>query len=139
MKINEEIDALYTLGLSPIELLVIPKILALLFIFPLLIFWSDFFGIIGAMIMSKQMLGIGYYDFLLKIQDVVGFKQLMLGMYKAPAFAILISLVGCFQGFRVQSNADSLGHKTTKSVVQSLFLIIITDAIYSIIYSLKGL
>ena len=139
MKINEEIDALYTMGLSPTELLVVPKVLGLLFVFPLLIFWADAFGTLGAMLMAKSMLGIGYHDFLLRIQDSVGLKQLMLGMYKAPAFALLIALVGCFQGFRVESNADSVGSQTTKSVVQALFLIIITDAIYSIIYSWKGL
>lgn len=139
MKINEEIDALYTMGLSPTELLVVPKILGLLLVFPLLIFWADAFGLIGAMLMSKLTLDIGYVDFLSRVQDTVGLKQLRLGMYKAPAFAILIALVGCFQGFRVEANADSVGKQTTKSVVQALFLIIITDAIYSIIYSWKGL
>jgi len=139
MKINEEIDALYTMGLSPTELLVVPKVIGLLIAFPLLIFWADLFGILGALLMSKHMLGIGYIEFLSRIQDSVGLKQLMLGMYKAPAFAILIALVGCFQGFRVESNADSVGSQTTKSVVQALFLIIITDAVYSIIYSWKGL
>ena len=139
MKINEEIDALYTMGLSPTELLVVPKVIGLLLVFPLLIFWADVFGVLGSMLMSKHMLGIGYQEFMSRIQDSVGLKQLMLGMYKAPAFAILIALVGCFQGFRVQFNADSVGSQTTKSVVQALFLIIITDAIYSVIYSWKGL
>lgn len=135
MKINEEIDALHTMGLSPTELLVIPKVLALLIVFPLIIFWSDIFSTLGAMIMSKFMLHVGYIDFLSRLQESVGFKQLMLGLYKAPAFALLIALVGCFQGFRVELNADSVGSQTTKSVVQALFLIIITDATYSIIYS----
>ena len=135
MKVNEEIDALYTMGLSPTELLVIPKVLGLLIMMPLLIFWSDFFSIIGAMIMSKFMLHVGYFDFLIRLQDSVGFKQLMLGLYKAPAFAILIALVGCFQGLQVKANADSIGSQTTRSVVQALFLIIITDAVYSVIYS----
>ncbi len=139
MKINEEIDALYTMGLSPTELLVAPKVLGLLLVFPLLIFWADFFGVLGAMLASKSMLGLGYQEFLTRLQDDVGLKQLMLGLYKAPAFAILIALVGCFQGFRVEANADSVGFQTTKSVVQALFLIIITDAVYSIIYSWKGL
>ena len=135
MKINEEIDALQTMGFSPTELLVVPKVLALLVMFPLIIFWSDVFGILGAMLMSKAMLDVGFMDFLYRLQDSVGLKQLMLGLYKAPAFAILIALVGCFQGFRVESNADSLGTQTTRSVVQALFLIIIVDATYSIIYS----
>lgn len=135
MKINEEIDALNTMGLSPIELIVIPKVLGLLLIFPLLIFWSDIFAVMGAMIMSKSMLQIGFSDFLIRLQDSVGLKQLMLGLYKAPAFAILIALVGCFQGFQVQLNADSVGSQTTKSVVQALFLIIIADSVFSILYS----
>lgn len=134
MKINEEIDALNTMGLSPIEFLVVPKVLGLLVVFPLLIFWSDFFSILGAMLMSKFMLHIGYLDFLTRLQDSVGLKQLLLGLYKAPAFAVLIALVGCFQGFRVEASADSVGKQTTKSVVQALFLIIIADAFFSVVY-----
>jgi phospholipid/cholesterol/gamma-HCH transport system permease protein len=135
MKINEEIDALETMGLSPVELLVMPKLLGLLIIFPLLIFWADLFSILGSMYMSKIKLSIGYIDFLTRLQDSVGAKQLLLGLYKAPVFAILIALVGCFQGFNVAANASSIGSQTTKSVVQALFLIIIADAVYSIIYS----
>lgn len=139
MKINEEIDALYTMGLSPTELLVVPKVLGLLLIFPLLIFWADFFSTLGAMFMSKVMLHVGYRDFLSRLQESVGIKQMMLGLYKAPAFAVLVALVGCYQGFCVESNADSLGNQTTKSVVQALFLIIIADAVYSVIYSWMNL
>jgi len=135
MKINEEIDALYTMGLSPIELIVLPKVLGLFIIFPLLIFWADLFSIFGAMLMSKFMLHVGYSDFLSRLQDSVGLKQMMLGLYKAPVFAILIALVGCFQGFQVGGSADSVGSQTTKSVVQALFLIIIADATFSIVYS----
>ena len=135
MKINEEIDALNTMGLSPIELIVVPKVLGLLLVFPLLIFWADFFSTLGAMIMAKFMLHVGYSDFLSRLQDSVGLKQMMLGLYKAPAFALLIALVGCFQGFRVEANADSVGSQTTKSVVQALFLIIIADAFFSVVYS----
>lgn len=139
MKINEEIDALYTMGLSPTELLVLPKVLGLLIMFPLLIFWSDVFATMGAMIMSKFMLSVGYTDFLTRLQDSVGLKQMMLGLYKAPAFAILTALVGCFQGLQVGNSADSVGSQTTRAVVQALFLIIITDAIYSVIYRWQGL
>jgi phospholipid/cholesterol/gamma-HCH transport system permease protein len=134
MKINEEIDALYTMGLSPTELLVLPKVIGLLFVLPFVIFWADVFSILGAMIMAKGMLHVSYYDFLTRLQTDVGADQLRLGLYKAPAFALLIALVGCFQGFQVETNANSIGSQTTKSVVQALFLIIITDAIYSVIY-----
>ena len=139
MKINEEIDALHTMGLSPTELLVAPKMLGLMFVFPLLIFWSDVFSVLGAMFMSKNMLNVGYFDFLSRLRDSVGFKQMALGLYKAPVFALIISLVGCFQGFEVQASADNIGSQTTKSVVQALFLIIIADAIFSVIYSWMGL
>jgi phospholipid/cholesterol/gamma-HCH transport system permease protein len=85
------------------------------------------------------MLGIGFEDFLLRLKNDVGLSQLMLGLYKAPAFALLIALVGCFQGFRVEASADSIGSQTTKSVVQALFLIIIADAGFSVVYSWMGL
>jgi phospholipid/cholesterol/gamma-HCH transport system permease protein len=139
MKVNEEVDALLTMGLSPTELLVMPKVLGLMIVFPLLIFWADMFSILGAMFMSKSMLGIGFDDFLQRLRNDVGLTQMMLGLYKAPVFALLISLVGCFQGFKVQGSADSIGSQTTKSVVQALFLIIIADAAYSILYSWMNL
>lgn len=136
MKVNEEVDALLTMGLSPTELLVLPKVLGLLIVFPLLIFWADVFSVLGSMIMAKHMLGISFLDFLERLRDSVGISQLRLGLYKAPAFALLIALVGCFQGFRVEAGTEkNIGSQTTKSVVQSLFLIIIADAIYSVIYS----
>lgn len=136
MKLNEEVDALLTMGLSPTELLVLPKVIGLLLVFPLLIFWSDVFSILGSMFMAKSMLGINFIDFLQRLKDSVGLSQLNLGLYKAPAFALLIALVGCFQGFKVEAGTDkNIGSQTTKSVVQALFLIIIADAIYSIIYS----
>ncbi|KTD58756.1 ABC transporter permease [Legionella sainthelensi] len=136
MKLNEEVDALLTMGLSPTELLVLPKVIGLLIAFPLLIFWSDLFSILGSMIMSNNMLGINFIDFLQRLRDSVGLSQLNLGLYKAPAFALLIALVGCFQGFKVEAGTEkNIGSQTTKSVVQALFLIIIADAIYSIIYS----
>lgn len=137
MAINEEIAALNTMGLSPTELLVLPKVLGLLIVFPLLIFWADVFSIIGALMMSKWMLNVGYIDFLVRLKESVGLNQMLLGLYKAPAFAILIAIVGCFQGFRVE--ADSIGQQTTKSVVQALFLIIVADAFFSIIYSWMGI
>ncbi|MCA0402551.1 MAG: ABC transporter permease [Proteobacteria bacterium] len=138
MKLNEEVDAINTMGLSPTELLVMPKVLGLLFVFPLLIFWADIFSIIGALFMSKSMLNVGYIDFLERLKESVGLEQMMLGLYKAPAFAILIALVGCFQGFRVEAQGDSIGSQTTKSVVQALFLIIVADAVFSIVYSWMG-
>lgn len=135
MKISEEIDALHTMGLSTTELLVMPKVLAMLLVFPLLIFWADLFSILGAMVMSKFMLKVSYMEYLARLKASVGLKQLLLGLYKAPVFALIVSLVGCFQGFAVESNTESIGSQTTKSVVQALFLIIIADAVFSVIYN----
>ena len=139
MKVNEEVDAINTMGLSTTELLVLPKVLGLLLVFPLLIFWSDVFSILGAMVMSKVMLGVSYMEFLERLKDSVGLQQFMIGLSKAPAFAILIALVGCFQGFLVGFSADSIGKQTTKSVVQAIFLIIVADAIFSVLYSWMGI
>ena len=89
--------------------------------------------------MAKFKLNVSYSDFLYRLQDSVGLKHFLLGMYKAPSFALLIALVGCFQGFRVDASSDSVGRQTTRSVVQALFLIILVDALYSVVYSWMGL
>lgn len=138
MILNEEVDALRTMGLSPMSRLVVPKVLGLLLVMPLMTFWADVFGVIGAMVMSKNMLSINYSDFLNRFQHVVEIKHYYIGLSKAPFFALIIATVGCFQGFRVAPNADSLGKQTTISVVQAIFLIIIADALFSILYSAHG-
>ncbi|MBS0358480.1 MAG: ABC transporter permease [Proteobacteria bacterium] len=139
MKINEEIDALRTFGLSPVERLVLPRIFGLLVAIPLLTVWADAFGIMGCMFMANHMLDISYMDFLKRFQEVVPLKTYTLGLIKTPVFAVLIAQVGCFQGFQVAYSADSVGSQTTRSVVQSIFLIIITDAFFSVLYSWQGL
>lgn len=139
MKVNEEIDALMTMGISPVQRIVLPKTLGLVIVFPLLIFWSDLFGILGSMMMSKIMLGIGYADFVLRMKTDVGINHYFIGLSKAPFFAAIIALVGCYQGFCVTFSSDSVGLQTTKSVVQAIFLIIIADAVFSVLYSWAGL
>ncbi len=138
MKLNEEIDALTTMGLNPTELLVLPKMLALVIALPLLTVLSEIFGIMGGMLMSKTMLSISYADFLQRFQEAIALKTLMMGLIKTPVFAAIIATIGCFQGMRVQGGAESVGQQTTKSVVQSIFLIIVADAMFSIIYSALG-
>jgi phospholipid/cholesterol/gamma-HCH transport system permease protein len=135
MKVNEEIDALMTMGISPVQRLVLPKTLGLIIVFPLLIFWADLFGIIGSMVMSKVMLGISYPDFFQRLKTDVGSTHYYIGLSKAPFFASIIALVGCYQGFAVTFSSDSVGFQTTKSVVQAIFLIIIADAFFSVLYS----
>ena len=135
MKVNEEIDAIRTFGLSPFKRLVLPKILALIIAMPLLTFWSDLFSVLGGMVMSKNMLDINYYDFITRFGNVVSLKNYTIGLSKAPVFAVIIATVGCFQGLQVDGSAESVGWQTTKSVVQAIFLIIIADSIYSIFFS----
>lgn len=139
MKINEEIDALETMGVSPMQRLVLPRIVALLIVMPLLTVWSCLWGVFGSMVMSRSILSIDFNVFLQRFVDVVEFYQYGLGMIKTPVFALIVALVGCFQGFQVSMSADSVGQKTTRAAVQAIFLIIIADAIFSVLYSWKGL
>ena len=135
MKINEEIDALTTMGISVYELLIIPRLLALVVVLPLLTIWADIFGILGGIVMSKIMLNISWYDFLTRFQTVVPVKSLLIGIGKAPVFGLLIASIGCFQGMQVTGSAESVGKQTTKSVVQAIFFIIVADALFSILFS----
>ncbi len=139
MKVNEELDALKTMGISPIRRLVTPKLLGLVIALPLLSVWADVFGVLGSMIMSQSMLGVNYMAYIDRFQHVIEAKHYLIGIVKAPVFAVLIAFVGCYQGFQVQQNANSVGQKTTKSAVQSIFLIIIADAAFSVLFSWKGL
>ncbi len=135
MKVNEEIDALKTMGLSPIECLVIPKIFGLLIALPLLVVWGDIFGVLGSMIMAKNTIGIGYHAFLVRFQQEVAIKHLYLGLVKTPVFALIIAGIGCYQGFQASGSAQSVGERTTKAAVQAIFLIILADGIFSILFN----
>jgi len=135
MQLNEEIDALRVMGITPEELLIIPRILGLFISLPLLTMWANIWGILGGMVMSKGMLGISWYDFLQRFQQEVSLSSLNIGLGKSLIFALIIASIGCFQGLEVRGGADSVGKQTTKSVVQSIFMIIIADAIFSVIFS----
>lgn len=139
MKINEELDALTTMGLPPTELLVLPKVIGLFLVFPLLVFWADVFSTLGSMLMSKWTLDVGYVEYIQYLKHSLGVNEYLLGMLKAPVFALIIALVGCYQGFLVENSANSVGVFTTKSVVQAIFLIIVADAIFSFVYSGLGI
>lgn len=135
MKLTQEIDALNTLGVTPADLLILPRIIGLLVALPLLTMWADIFGIIGGMVMSKNMLSITWYDFLHRFPSVIPLRAFLIGLGKSPVFALVIASVGCYQGMLVKENADSLGKNTTRSVVISIFLIIVVDAVFSVILS----
>jgi phospholipid/cholesterol/gamma-HCH transport system permease protein len=135
MKIKEEIDALSTMGVLPSQLLILPRIWGLLIALPLLTVWADIFGLLGGMAMTHNMLNISYTDFLQRFPKVVSLSSLIIGVGKAPVFALIIASTACFQGLRVSGSADSVGRQTTRSVVQGIFFIIVTDALFSILFN----
>ena len=139
MAVTEEIDAMRTIGIAPMELLVLPKLVALVIALPLLTVFADVLGILGGMIMARAQLGVGYAEFFDRLSKAVSVSSYMIGIGKAPVFAAIIAVVGCFQGFRTKGGADSVGRQTTRSVVQSIFLVIVADALFSIAFSVLDL
>ena len=135
MAVTEEIDAMRTLGIAPLDLLVLPKIIALVIALPLLTVFADVLGVFGGMIMARAQLGVGFGEFLDRFVKAVSITAYLVGICKAPVFAAIIAVVGCFQGFRTKGGADSVGRQTTRSVVQSIFLVIVADALFSIAFS----
>jgi len=135
MSVTEEIDAMRTIGLPPLDILVVPKVLALVIVLPLLTVFADVAGVFGGMIMARSQLGVGFNEFLDRFVEAVSTTTFLVGICKAPVFAVIIAVVGCFQGFQTQGGADSVGRQTTRSVVQSIFLVIVADALFSIAFS----
>ena len=135
MAVTEEIDAMRTLGIAPLDVLVLPKILALLVAMPLLTVFADALGVFGGMIMARAQLDVGFSEFLDRFTKAVSVTAFLIGICKAPVFAVIITVVGCFQGFRTHGGADSVGRQTTRSVVQSIFLVIVADALFSVAFS----
>ena len=138
MQVNEEVDAMRTLGLDPLETLVLPRVLALVLVLPLLTVFADIMGLAGGMIMSMVALDISIVQFFERLKSVVPIWTFWIGMIKAPVFGFLIALVGCREGLMVSGSAESVGRHTTKSVVVSIFLVIIVDAVFSIFFSFLG-
>lgn len=128
MQSGEEIDAIRTLGLDPIELLVLPRLFALLLMLPLLTFLAMVAGIAGGMAVSVANLGMSPDMFLLRLQDTIDIRHFWVGVSKAPVFAAVIALIGCLEGFQVKGTAESVGERTTSSVVQTISLVILIDA-----------
>jgi len=135
MAVTEEIDAMQTLGIDPQEMLVLPKVAALMIALPLLTVFADVLGVLGGMVMARQQLDVGYVDFLDRFVKAVVTSTALTGIGKAPIFAAIIAVVGCYQGFRTKGGADSVGRQTTRSVVQAIFLVIVADALFSIVFS----
>lgn len=139
MKITEELDAMRTMGFDPIRFLVLPRIIALMIMMPLLIFVSDISGLIGGMLVAKLDLSISVSLFLDRLNEVVAAKHFFVGIAKGPFFAFLIASIGIFRGMMVKDDTQSIGLNTTKSVVESIFFVIVCDAVFSIIFTNLGI
>lgn len=139
MKVNEEVDAMGTLGLDPMEVLVLPRVIALMITLPFLTFFADIMGILGGGVMSILALDLTPAQFVRQLKEAVDLEDFMVGMVKAPVHAYIIAMVGCYEGLKVRQTAESVGLQTTLSVVESIFLVIVATAIFAIIFSALGI
>lgn len=138
MQLNQEVDAMRVMSLDPVVYLVVPRLVALVIALPLLGFFSDMMALLGGALMGDVLIGLNFGQFLSQLNLSIGAWTFWTGMMKAPVFAFVVALVGCYEGLRVQGGADSVGRQTTRSVVKSIFLVIVMDAVFSIFFSYLG-
>ena len=138
MKLAEEIDAMRTIGVSPMEALVLPRVLSTVLMMPLLGFYAAILAIIGGGIFCWISLGIPPITFVQRINEVVPRTDLWQLLVKAPIFGLIIGMAGCFQGMQVEANAEEVGLRTTAAVVQAIFLVIVLDAFFAVFFTSVG-
>jgi conserved hypothetical integral membrane protein len=138
MKVNEELDAIRTLGLNPVELLVVPRVLAMMFSLPILTFIGMISGMVGGAVVCAVALDIPASQFIAIVERDIALKHFLVGLGKAPVFAFLIAVIGCLEGFKVAGSAQSVGEHTTSSVVQSIFMVILLDSVAALFFMEMG-
>ena len=138
MKVNEELDAIRTLGLNPVELLVVPRVLAMMFSLPILTFIGMISGMVGGAVVCAVALDIPPSQFIAIVERDIALKHFLVGLGKAPVFAFLIAVIGCLEGFKVAGSAQSVGEHTTSSVVQSIFMVILLDSVAALFFMEMG-
>ena len=138
MKLTEEVDAMRTIGIAPMEALVIPRILAAILMMPLLGFYAAIMAIIGGATVSDLMLGIPFWNFLQRIQEVVPPYDLYVGLIKAPVFGLIVALAGCYNGMQVEGDSEQVGTRTTMAVVTGIFAVIVLDAFFAVFFTRVG-
>jgi phospholipid/cholesterol/gamma-HCH transport system permease protein len=138
MKMREEVDALRTIGLDPVAILVLPRVLALILMLPALGLIADMAGLLGGAVMSWIDLGVSPAVFQNRLTSNTDVWHFAVGMIKAPFFALIIGIIGCFEGLKVGGDAESLGRLTSTSVVLSIFMVIVVDAMFSIFFAIVG-
>lgn len=138
MKLTEEVDAMRTIGVSPMEALVVPRILATMLMMPLLGIYSAALGIVGGAFLASVSLGIPFLTFLSRIQEVVPLHDVWVGLLKGPVFGLIVAVAGCYQGMQVKANAEEVGTRTTAAVVMAIFMVIVLDAFFAIFFTEIG-
>jgi len=139
MRMRQEVDAMRTLGLSPMEVLVVPRVIALVIMTPILTFISVLSALFGALMICWFSLDVNPSVFIQRTQDYVPLQNFWIGLSKAPVFGFVVAMIGCRQGLAVEGSVQSLGSRTTTSVVQALFSIIVINAIFAIFYMELGI
>jgi phospholipid/cholesterol/gamma-HCH transport system permease protein len=139
MKVTEEVNAMRTMGIDPLELLIAPKVLALVVALPLLTAFADVTGVFGGMVIARTQLDVGFNAFLDRFESVIFPTDYLIGVGKAPVFAVIIAMIGCYQGLCVSGSAESVGRHTTVSVVHSIFVVIVFDALFSVLLDWMGI
>jgi len=138
MRLNQEVDAILTFGMNPMEILVIPRVLALVIVMPLLTFVGDLAGILGGGVYAIFKMGVSSELFINRTWEAITLWSFWIGIIKAPFFGFLIGVVSCFEGMQVQGGAESVGYRTTRSVVEGIFLVIMADALFSVFFVQLG-
>lgn len=138
MKLTEEIDAMRTIGVSPIEALVLPRVLATMFMMIVLGFYAALMAIAGGAFISMFQLDIPFFTFLLRVREVLPIHDIWVGLIKAPVFGMIIALTGCYQGMQVSGNSEEVGRRTTVAVVQAIFAVIVLDAFFAVFFTEVG-
>lgn len=138
MKLTEEVDAMRTIGIAPLEALVLPRILATVFMMPLLSLYSAILAIIGAAIISDMLLNIPFWTFISRVRDVVPIYDLWVGLIKAPVYGLIIALAGCYHGLQVSGNSEEVGTRTTLAVVSAIFAVIVLNAFFAVFFTQLG-
>ncbi len=134
MMVNEEVDALITMGFTPVRFLAVPKVLATIIVVPLLTLYADFFGILGGLIVGIVGLDLTAYSYLKETQTSLSLMDIITSLIKAGVFAVIISGIGCQRGFEVRGGAEAVGSATTSAVVSAIFLIIVTDSAFALVF-----
>lgn len=139
MQAREEIDALKVMGMDPMEMLVVPRLIGLIITLPLLTFFADVTGLLGGAVISQSLLNVSPLQYLDRVHEAVDVFDLFVGLVKAPIFAVVIAVIGCMHGLRVKGSAESVGKETTRAVVKAIFLVIVLDALFSILFERLGI